>query len=301
MTVEEARGRLGEEGFGLSVERRQSSREDEGKVLEQSVPAGREVERGSRVALAVGSGPRSVETPDLLGLTFEEAKEGLEKAGLEVGGREEAASEEVPEGEVSDQDPAAGKEAEAGTEVVLTVSSGPPTQGSAERVEVPDVSGLGGDAATELLREAGCEVAGTREKPSPEPAGTVLGTDPPVGTAVASGTPVILIVSGGQGAPPAGAPAGEPDAQPAPLSSASASASPEASAPPEPQPEPEPPTVSPSSPQPAPPSPAPSSPPPSSPPAPSPNPSSASPPASPSPELDDAEDDAEDEGVEDDE
>ncbi len=292
MTEEEARGRLGEEGFGVRVEHRQSSREDEGKVLEQSVPAGREVGRGSRIALAVGSGPRSVETPDLLGLTFEKAKEGLEKAGLEVGGREEAASEEVPEGEVSDQDPAAGKEAEAGTEVVLTISSGPPTQGSTERVEVPDVSGLGGDAATELLREAGCEVAGTREKASPEPAGTVLGTDPPIGTAVASGAPVILIVSGGQGAPPAGAPAGEPDVQPAPASSASATASPEASAPPEPQPDTEPPTVPPSSPEPA-----PSSPPPSSSPAPSSNPSSASPPApaSPSPELDDAED----EGVED--
>jgi serine/threonine-protein kinase len=300
MTEEEARGRLGEEGFGVSVEHRQSPQEDEGKVLEQSVPAGREVERGSRIALAVGSGPRIVETPDLLGLTFEEAKDGIEKAGLEVGGRKEAASEEVPEGEVSAQDPAAGKEAEAGTEVVLTISSGPPTQGGTDRVEVPDVSGLGGDAAAELLEAAGCEVAGTKEKPSPEPAGTVLGTDPPIGTTVASGTPVILIVSGGQGVPPAGTPSGEPDAQPAPASSASAPASPEASAPPEPQPGTEPPegppTVPPSSPAPAPASPAPSSPPPSSSPAPSSTPSLASPPApaSPSPERDDAEDDAED-------
>ena len=300
MTEEEARGRLLEEGFGVRVEHRQSSREDEGRVLEQSVPAGREADRGSRVALAVGNGPRSVETPELFGLTFEEAKERLEKAGLEVGEREEAASEEVPEGEVSGQDPAAGKEAEAGTEVVLTISSGPPAQGGAERVEVPDVSGLGGDAATERLREAGCEVAGTREEPSPEPAGTVVGTDPPIGTAVALGTPVTLIVSGGQGAPPAGDPAGESDAQPAPASSASATASPGASASPEPPSEPEPPQgppdVPPSSPEPAPSSPAPSSPPPSSSPAPSSPPSSASPPApaSSSPEPDDAEDDFED-------
>ena len=235
MAEEEARGRLGEEGLGVSVERRQSPREDEGEVLEQSVPAGNEVERGSRIALAVGSGPRTAETPKILGLTPEEARAELEEAGLELGERREAPSGEVPEGEVAAQDPAAGEESEVGTEVDLTVSSGPPEQGEADRVDVPDVSGLDTDAATELLEEAGCEVAGTRERPGPEPEGTVVGTDPPVGTAVASGTPVVLVVSGGQGAPPvgAGSVAGSgPGA--APSSSASAAASPSASASPGP-------------------------------------------------------------------
>ena len=283
MTEEEARGRLGEEGFGVSVERRQSPRKNEGEVLEQSVPAGNEVERGSRIALAVGSGPRTAKTPKILGLTPEEARAELEEAGLELGERREAPSGEVPEGEVAAQDPAAGEESEVGTEVDLTVSSGPPQQGEADRVDVPDVSGLDADAATELLEEAGCEVAGTREEPSSEPAGTVIGTDPPVGTAVASGTPVVLVVSGGQGAPPAGAGSGDgPDPGAAPPSSASAAASPSASA------SPEPPSGSGPAPEdlPAPSSPAPAPPPPSPSPEPfspgSAPPAAASPPAAPS-------------------
>jgi len=131
LTEQDARERLAEEGFGVAVERRASAKKDEGRVLEQSVPAGKEVERGSRIALAVGSGPRTVETPDLVDLTLAEAEEKLEEADLELGDRKEAPSEGVPAGEVSAQDPAAGKKTEAGTEVDLTVSSGPPAGGGA--------------------------------------------------------------------------------------------------------------------------------------------------------------------------
>ena len=313
MTEQEARDRLDRGGFGVSVEHRQSGEDDEGKVLEQSVPAGKEVERGSRIALAVGSGPRIVKTPDLLGLTPTKAEDELEEAGLKAGDREEAPSVDVAAGDVAAQDPAAGKELEAGTEVELTVSSGPPERGKQDRVEVPDVSGLGADAAAELLEEAGCEVAGTRERPGPEPEGTVVGTDPPVGTAVATGTPVVLVVSGGPGAPPAGADSAPQPPSPSPASAtASATASAGASAPPgsrsEPDsapgppadaPQPSSPEPAPSSPEPSPPEPAPSSPEPSSPepsspepssPEPSPEPSSAPASASPSPERDAVED-----------
>ena len=305
LTEDEARRRLEEEGFGVAVERRASGEKDEGMVLEQSVPADEEVRKGSRIALAVGSGPQTVKAPDLVGLTLEEARTKIDEADLKLGGHKGVPSEEVAEGEVAAQVPAAGKKTEAGTEVSLTVSSGPAGEDGPDRVDVPDVSGLGADAATALIQEAGCEVAGTRTEPSPEPEGTVVGTDPPIGTAVALGTPVTLIVSGGQGAPPAGAPSGEPDAQPAPPSSASATASAGASASPDPPSESEPPQgppdIPPSSPEPAPSSPAPSSPPPSSSasptpsspapaPSPSPPPASSAAPASPSPEPEDAED-----------
>ena len=263
LTEDEARGRLDEEGFGVAVERQASGEEDEGKVLEQSVPGGEEVRKGSRIALAVGSGPRTVEAPDLVGLTLEKAQIKIDEADLKLGGRKEAPSEEVAEGEVSAQVPAVGEKTEAGTEVSLTVSSGPAEEGGPDRVDVPDVSGLGADAATALLREAGCEVAGTRTEPSPEPEGTIVGTDPPVGTAVASGAPVTLIVSGGPGTPSdGGAPSGDPAGQPA-----SPSASPDPSpSPAESSPSPEPPAESSPSPEPpadASPAPAPSSPPPS--------------------------------------
>jgi len=219
---EEARERLAGEGFGVSTERRESAAEDEGTVLDQSVPGGEEADRGSRVALAVGDGPRIVEAPDLVGLTPEEAEDEIEQAGLRSGDRKEAPSEDVPEGEISGQDPPAGKKTETDTEVDLTVSSGPPQTG---RVDVPEVQGLGVEEASALLREAGCEVAGTRTEPSPQPVGTVVGTDPPAGTAVASRTPVVLIVSGGPDAPSGGS--ASPEASPS--SSSWATASPEPS------------------------------------------------------------------------
>jgi PASTA domain len=130
LTEEEARGRLAEEGFGgVSVERRESSQKEKGEVLEQSVPAGKEVRRGSRIALAVGGGPRTVEAPHLVGLRPAKAEERLKEAGLELGERRETPSVGVPAGEVIAQDPPAGEETKRGTEVDLTVSSEPPHQG----------------------------------------------------------------------------------------------------------------------------------------------------------------------------
>ena len=129
LTEEEARVRLGEEGFGVAVERRESSQKEKGEVLEQSVPVGREIQRGSRIALAVGGGPQIVQAPRLVGLTPARAEKRLEEAGLKLGEREDAPSVGVPAGEVAAQDPPRGEAAKRGTEVNLTVSSGPPKQG----------------------------------------------------------------------------------------------------------------------------------------------------------------------------
>jgi len=129
LTEEKARVRLGEEGFGVAVERRKSSRKEKGEVLEQSVPVGKEIQRGSRIALAVGGGPQIVQAPRLVGLTPARAEKRLEEAGLELGERNEVPSGEVPAGEVAAQDPPRGEAVKKGTEVNFTVSSGPPKQG----------------------------------------------------------------------------------------------------------------------------------------------------------------------------
>ena len=52
-----ARKRLDEAGLGTAVESRRSEEESAGQVLEQSVPAGKKVEEGSRILLAISSGP----------------------------------------------------------------------------------------------------------------------------------------------------------------------------------------------------------------------------------------------------
>ena len=57
LTEQAARGRLDEAGLGTAVRDQKSNEEDAGRVLEQSVPAGKKVEEGSRILLAISSGP----------------------------------------------------------------------------------------------------------------------------------------------------------------------------------------------------------------------------------------------------
>jgi serine/threonine-protein kinase len=85
-----------------------------------------------------------VEAPHLVGLTPAKAEKKLKEAGLKFGERKEAPSEGVPAGEVATQDPPAGEETKRGTEVDLTVSSGPPKQGGTDRGGVPPAGGGGG-------------------------------------------------------------------------------------------------------------------------------------------------------------
>jgi hypothetical protein len=133
MSEDEARGRLGEEDFGVAVEIRNSAPQDKGMVLEQSVSAGKKVQRGSRIALAVGGGPQVLQAPRLVGLTSAKAEKRLKEAGLALGERKEAPSEAVPAGGVVAQDPPMGEGTKRGTEVDLTVSSGPPKRGGTDR------------------------------------------------------------------------------------------------------------------------------------------------------------------------
>ncbi len=56
LSVEQARQRLEEQGFGAQSRSRQSSEQNAGMVLEQSVPGGEQAEEGSVVLLAIGNG-----------------------------------------------------------------------------------------------------------------------------------------------------------------------------------------------------------------------------------------------------
>jgi beta-lactam-binding protein with PASTA domain len=103
-------------------------------VLEQSVPRGREVEKGSKILLAVGEGqpfagtPREKtkgeRVPDLVGLSYPEAEGTLRAAGFALGGVKEVPSNTAPAGVIVGQDPRAGSGASAGAPVFLTTSTG---------------------------------------------------------------------------------------------------------------------------------------------------------------------------------
>ena len=129
-TERAARQHLTGAGFKVGVQRRDSSEEDAGKVIGQSVPGGKEAKRGSMVLLTVGEGQQVTKVPDLTGLPYSEAENRLEEAGYLLGGVEEATSDTVPAGVVMKQDPPPGTMLDPNSYVYLTDSVGPPTEGT---------------------------------------------------------------------------------------------------------------------------------------------------------------------------
>jgi hypothetical protein len=126
LAAQEARERLTEAGFEVGVRYREGPKEGNGKVLEQSVAGGKRAKEDSKILLTVGGGPQTAKAPDLVGLTYSEAENELERAGFLLGGVEEAPSETVPAGVILAQDPPAGSTLDPESYVRLTTSVGPP-------------------------------------------------------------------------------------------------------------------------------------------------------------------------------
>jgi serine/threonine-protein kinase len=131
-TGQEARERLAEAGFETEVRPRKSPEEDAGRVLEQSVPGGKEAEEeDSKIPLTVGETPEVARVPDLVGLSYTGAENKLEEAGLLLGGVKEVPSETVPAGVIMKHAPAPGTTLDPNSYVYLTTSVGPPDAANA--------------------------------------------------------------------------------------------------------------------------------------------------------------------------
>lgn len=128
-----------------------------GFVVSASLPGGEAAEpgtqsvRGTAVTLVVSKGPAPVTIVSVVGATLADAKKDLDRLGLRVKTKE-AWSDTVPKGSVVAQDPEADTQGHRGDTVTLTVSKGP------ELVDLPSTYGMGVDAATAKLREAGFKV-----------------------------------------------------------------------------------------------------------------------------------------------
>ncbi len=147
------------------------------------------------LALAVGAWavltPDQKEVPNVVGKRSDTAAQTLQSAGFEVD-IVPIESDTVAEGRVAGQRPEAGSEADEGSIVTITVSSGP---GDAP---VPLVQGLTADAAADALREAGFKSEQRREFSDTVRNGRVIETSPPEGTTARKGTTVTLVVSRGK-------------------------------------------------------------------------------------------------------
>src|SRR5918998_305198 len=203
----EAEQALKAAGFEVEVDERESSFDNQDRVMGQDPSGGTRAEVGSGVTITVGTGPSSVPIPRLYGKTPAQAKSVLLGAGLSLGTLSRDYNSDVAQGNIYFQNPSGGENVEPGTAVDVTVSLGP------EQVEVPEIYGLSVAAAQTALSNAGLNSTPI-EVEGEEPAGTALATEPGVGALLDPGSTVSLYYSAG----PPPATTASPDASQSPNS-----------------------------------------------------------------------------------
>ena len=166
------------------------SQSEAGTVVFQEPTSGTELSPGEAVTITVSSGPGQIFVPDVRGQTLSQAIQTLLGHGFRVGERREP-SPTVDAGEIIDTDPQHGFPVPAGLEVFVIVSDGPPL------VDIPDVQGLLFDTGRLAIEREGL-VIGTVTFEPVEPGsadvGRILAQTPPPNLAVATETPVDVVV-----------------------------------------------------------------------------------------------------------
>jgi beta-lactam-binding protein with PASTA domain len=190
-TVAEATTLLMEQGLALSVDesRRLDPKIPNGRIAQQEPAPGTVTRRQRTIRVWLSQGARVTVIPALTGETERAAQLRLQQDGLAVTSLVEIQSADFPNGTVIAQEPPGSSR---GTEVALLVNRG--TQG--HYYVMPDLIGVAGARAVDLLRTRGFRVTIVGELPYPGvPAGIVLRQFPSAGFQIAEGEPISLEVS----------------------------------------------------------------------------------------------------------
>lgn len=188
MKLDEARKKYGDD-FKIE-DNRVKSQKPVDTILEQD-PSGGKAEKGSVISVVV-SGTQVADVPDVKGKTRQEAVSTLEDAGFKAT-VEEKESSRSEDGLVTSQDPAGGSSQESGSEVKITVGTGPPT------VAVPDIPyGATASQAKSLLESKGLTLGSQTRAPNDQIAeGGVIDQNPRPGGEVEQGSAVNITLSSG--------------------------------------------------------------------------------------------------------
>jgi beta-lactam-binding protein with PASTA domain/serine/threonine protein kinase len=154
-----------------------------GRAIATSPATGTSLPRNAAVDVVVSKGPRPIKIPNYTGKPAGPAAAALGKLGFKVKTTEEN-SDTVPAGRVVSQTPSSG-EGQKGDAIALVVSEGPVL------VEVPNVIGMGLEAARARLEAAGFQVT-VREASLYVGVQYVVTTDPGRGTKAPKGSTVVV-------------------------------------------------------------------------------------------------------------
>jgi len=190
-TANEATAIAGDLGLELKIEdnRRPDPKIGAGRVLAQEPAAGSTARRQRTVRVWLSSGLRASIVPLLVGETERTAQLRIAQEGLTLASLSEIRAENLPSDVVVAQTPPAKS---TSGRVALLVNRG---ERGATYV-MPDLIGVNGDRAAEVLRARGFRVAVVGSNPYPGvAAGIVIRQSPQAGFQIAPGEPISLEVS----------------------------------------------------------------------------------------------------------
>jgi eukaryotic-like serine/threonine-protein kinase len=191
MTVNDASAALAEAGLSLKVEegRRVDAKVPAGQILAQEPVSGQRTRRQRSIRVWISAGPRSTIVPALVGESERTAQLRVTQQGFAVGPAAEIRSADYAAGSVVAQNPPAKSKSDT---ISLLVNRG---ERGATYV-MPDIIGVNGDRAADLLRVRGFRVAVVGDHPYPGvPGGVVLRQSPQAGFQIAPGEPISIEVS----------------------------------------------------------------------------------------------------------
>jgi len=178
-------------GLTLKVDeaRRADPKIASGRIAQQDPPSGSIARRGRTIKVWLSTGGVVTSVPKLVGETERTAQLRLQQDGLAVNAVTEIRSNDFPADVVVAQDPPADSRSAA---VSLLVNR---SERAAAYV-MPDLIGLSGARAADLLRSGGFRVAVVGQNPYPGvPPGVIIRQSPQAGFQVAPGDTVSLEVS----------------------------------------------------------------------------------------------------------
>jgi serine/threonine-protein kinase len=154
------------EAFSADVEK--------GQVSDQTPLGGESLAEGGTVNVVISKGVDLVKVPNLKLMSQSQAEAALKDAGLKRGSVTTRVTTQRDPGTVLDMSPGAGQMVPRGSSVNIVVAAAPAT------IAMPRLIGLTATEANAKLAQLGLSATST-EQESSEPAGTVIGQDPPVG------------------------------------------------------------------------------------------------------------------------
>jgi serine/threonine-protein kinase len=193
-SVNDASAAVAAVGLTLKVEdaKRPDTTVPAGQIISQDPAAGVRTRRERNVKVWVSAGSRAATVPALLGESERSAQLRAQQDGLPLAAIDEIRTTDYPAGTVVAQTPAARQALPAGMKLALLVNRG-------ERgvtYVMPDLIGVNGDRAADLLRARGFRVSLVGDHPYPGvPAGIVLRQSPQGGFQIGLSDPISLEVS----------------------------------------------------------------------------------------------------------